>query len=158
MDKERIKDYTLRITQSNRTQLVVIIYEITLELVAEAREYAKENEWDNYKENLRKAGTFVRELMGALDFQYEISRELMSLYLYVNRTLIQAEQKQDPELLRGVEVVISGLKKSFEKLSLEDTSEPLMKNTQQVYEGFTYGPDSKGTVYQQATSSRGFKI
>ena len=40
----------------------------------------------------------------------------------------------------------------------QDHSEPLMKNTQQVYAGYTYGRDNLVETCQDSDSSRGFLV
>lgn len=158
MKQEKIQEYTLRITQSNRTQLVVIIYELILEYIEEARECHKKTDLEGFTEAVDKASGFVKELIGALDFQYEISRQLVNLYLYANRCLTAARRTKQAEELKGVEIVIKGLKESFETIAETDTSGPIMKNTQEVYEGFTYGKDSRNQVYQNGEGNRGFTV
>ena len=158
MKQDKIQEYTLRITQSSRTQLVVIIYELILEYVEEARECHRQKDMESFAEALDKASGFIKELVGALDFQYEISRQLCSLYLYANRCLNTARRTKQTEELRGVDVVIKGLKESFNTIAETDTSGPVMKNTQEVYEGFTYGKDSKNQVFQNGEGNRGFMV
>lgn len=158
MKQEKIQEYTLRITQSNRTQLVVIIYELILEYVNEARECYKESDLEGFAEALDKASGFVKELVNALDFQYDISRQLCSLYLYSNRCLNEARRKKSVDELKGIELVVTGLKKSFETIAETDTSGPVMQNTQAVYEGFTYGKDSRNQVFQNGEGNRGFTV
>ncbi len=158
MEKEKKQEFILRITQSSRTQLVVVIYEIILAYMDEAKECSSRKDWEGFSEAIERASAFVKELVGALDFQYEIASQLMSLYLYVNRCLIHGKRKKDVTELKGVEVVINGLKDSFQKLSETDASGPVMKNVQEVYEGFTYGRDSKNEIFQQDGGSRGFTV
>ena len=53
--------------------------------------------------------------------------------------------------------MLDNLRVGFEKLHSIDTSEPVMKNTHQVYAGLTYG---KGTLNESMlgdTYNRGFK-
>ncbi len=158
MDKEKMQEYTLRITQSNRTQLVVVIYDIILSYIEDAKSCHQSSDWDGFEEAVKKASDFVKELVGALDFQYEISKQLFSLYLYANKCLNLARSRRDVEEFKGVEVVIKGLKQSFEIIAETDTSGPVMKNTQTVYEGFTYGKNSKSQVFQNEEENRGFTI
>ena len=158
MKKEKLQEYTLRITQSNRTQLVVVIYEIILTYIEDARESHKAADWEEFAEAIEKASGFVKELVSALDFQYEISRQLCSLYLYSNKCLNTARRTKNVEELKGIEIVINGLKESFETIAETDKSEAVMKNTQAVYEGFTYGKDSRNQVFQNGESSRGFTV
>lgn len=158
MKQDKIQEYTLRITQSSRTQLVVIIYELILAYVEEARKCHKAEDMEGFEEALDKGGSFIKELIGALDFQYEISKQLFSLYLYANKCLVSARRTKQTEELKGVDVVIKGLKKSFETIAESDTSGPVMKNTQEVYEGFTYGRDSKNQLFQNGEGNRGFTV
>jgi flagellar protein FliS len=158
MKKEKLQEYTLRITQSNRTQLVVVIYEIILSYLEDARETGVQGDWEGFGEAVGKASAFVKELVSALDFQYEISGQLFELYLYANRCLTFARRKKDTEELKGAEIVIRGLKESFEVLAAADTSAPVMKNTQAVYEGFTYGKDSRNQIFQNGKENRGFTV
>lgn len=158
MDKEKMQDFTLRIAQSNRTQLVVIIYEIILTYVEDAKVCLEHSDTDGFTENLDRAMGFVKELVSALDFKYEISRQLFRLYLYVNRCLTEAKRTKKDSGLKGVEIVINGLRKSFEELAGTDASGPVMQHTQVVYEGFTYGKDSRSQVFWSAEGNRGYKV
>ena len=158
MKKEKLQEYTLRITQSNRTQLVVVIYEIILTYLEDARECHNAEDWEGFVEAIEKASGFVKELVSALDFQYEISKQLCSLYLYSNKCLNTARRTKNLEELKGIEIVINGLKESFETIAETDKSEAVMKNTQAVYEGFTYGRDSKNQVFRNGEGSRGFTV
>lgn len=158
MEKEKLQDFTLRVTQSNRSELVVIIYEIIQTYLEEGKAAFEAGNIPKYRESLKKARQFVCELMEALDFQYEISYQLASLYIYANKMLIRADMKKDPALLEGVEIVINGLHKSFLEIAGQDKSAPVMGNTQQVYEGFTYGKDSMNAVFQNGSGNRGFTV
>lgn len=158
MKKEKLQEFTLRITQSNRTQLVVVIYDIILSYVEDAEACHETADWEGFMEALDKTAGFVKELVGALDFQYEISAQLFSLYLYANKCINRARVKKDASELKGVRIVVEGLKKSFEEIAKTDKTGPVMKNTQAVYEGFTYGKDSKNQVFQNGEENRGFTV
>lgn len=158
MQKEKLQDFTLRVTQSNRSELVVVIYEIIQTYLEEGKAAYEAADIPEYKKSLKKAQQFVCELMESLDFQYEISYQLASLYIYANKMLIRADMKKDPSLLKGVEVVINGLHKSFAEVAKQDKSAPVMGNAQQVYEGFTYGKDSMNAVFQNGSGNRGFTV
>lgn len=156
MDKEKIRDYTLRISQGNRTQLVVIIYEILLTYFSDAKIAHTKGDAKEFRYAVRKAQPFVTELMNALNFEYEISYELMRLYLYVNRTLALSLIKNDGNQLKGAEIVIKYLKKAFEEISRVDSSKPVMQNTQQIYAGLTYGKGCLNEFSDTQVKNRGF--
>ena len=62
-------------------------------------------------------------------------------------------QKQ-PELLDGVAEIFEKLLTGYQKVSEEDTSGPVMKNTQQVYAGLTYGRGTLNEMYVNMNESR----
>ncbi len=154
MKKELIQEYTLRITQASRSELIVIMYEIILCDLASAKEaYAAENP-ELYDRELAHAGRFISELMGALDYSVALSYQLMSLYVFANKELTTARIRRKPELLAGVENVIETLLTGYRKVSEEDTSGPVMKNTQQVYAGLTYGKGTLNEMYVNGNEAR----
>jgi len=157
MKKELIQEYTLRITQASRSELIVIMYEIILSDLESAREAMEAADFELYDKELAHAGRFISELMGALDYSVALSYQLMSLYIYANKELTTARMQKKPELLSSVEEVIEKLLVGFRKVSEEDTSGPVMRNTQQVYAGLTYGRGTLNETYVGANEAkRGF--
>jgi len=77
--------------------------------------------------------------MGTLNYNYILSYDLMSLYLFVNKAIITAIFKKSPEKLDEAEAILEKLYSSFKEVSKQDNSGPVMQNTQQVYAGLTYG-------------------
>ena len=83
MDKESKKIYTTRISQANRSELVVIIYELMLGSLTEAKEALDREDFDTADVELKRAQGFLCELRGSLDFQFPVSYRLVSLYRYM---------------------------------------------------------------------------
>jgi flagellar protein FliS len=158
MTKELLQAYTARITQASKTELVVIIYEIMLIDIEEAQEAYQNKDTIAFVKAVKHAQLFLSELMGALDFKYDISRELMSLYIYVNKALITASIQKKPETLSKADSVLRKLMVGFQGICKEDISGPVMQNTQQLYAGFTYGKGVLNEVYiDPREQNRGFK-
>ena len=159
MKKNQIKEYTARVAQANRTQLVVIIYELILDSIKEGEMCYNEGELDAGAEHIGKAQAYLQELKGSLDHQYELSGQLFRLYRYVNEQLIATKLRQKPVNLDAACNVIRGLMSSFAEVAKQDTSGPVMQNTQQVYAGLTYGKGALDEVLMnQDEGSRGFKV
>ena len=83
MTQEQIQTYTLRVSQASPCELVVIMYDIILDDVKNAREAKSSGRLQQYQTDLTHAVKVVNELMDALDFSQPISFRLMSLYIYV---------------------------------------------------------------------------
>lgn len=84
--------------------------------------------------------------MGTLNYQYTISYQLMSLYKFINKTIIEARLRQQTEHLTECIDVIEKIKKGYEGIVKEDTSGPLMENVQKLYAGLTYGKHSLNEI------------
>lgn len=159
MEKSKIQEFTLRISQSNRSQLVVILYEMFFTYLEDAKFAIQQENKEEFRKNVKLAQPVLWELMEALDFKYPISTELMNLYRFVNKTLNQALFKlEEKELEVGI-LVMKNLYTSFVEVSKTDSSPALMGNTQQLYAGLTYGKGSLNENFQDsATGPRGFFV
>ena len=78
----------------------------------------------------------------------------MSLYIYANKELTAARVQMQPELLDSVAEIFEKLLAGYKKVSEEDVSGPVMKNTQQVYAGLTYGRGTLNEMYVNGNEAR----
>ena len=157
MNKETLQSFTARITQASRSELIVIMYEMTLAKIEDAENSYHENDLSNYDKELKGAQKHVSELMAALDYRYKISYDLLSLYLYTNKHIITAIVKQNPLTLQNAKTILRRLLAGFEEVSKGDKSGPMMRNTQQVYAGLTYGKRTLNeTFIDPGNKNRGF--
>jgi flagellar protein FliS len=158
MTSERLQAYTARIAAASKSELVVIMYEIILDDI-EAAFIAYENKnMTNFLKELKHAGRFLNQLMANLDYKYEISYSLMSLYIYVNKRLINASFQKCTEELNTAKSILTKLLIGFQGVSKEDVTGPVMQNSQQLYAGFTYGKGTLNEVYiDSREQNRGYK-
>ncbi len=155
MTDEAKKDFTIRITQANKSGLVVILYEMYLTYLEDAL-CAAENRQE-FRLAIRKARGCMNELMNSLDFEYELSYQLLRLYVYVNKEMASADVRGKTEPLKICHKIMKGLMEAYRKVSTRDTSGPVMENAQAVYAGLTYG---KGKLTESMTHqrNRGFLV
>lgn len=158
MTKELKQEYTLKITQANKTQLITILYEMLMIYTGEAKDAHDAGERAGFREGIRKARGCVNELLASLNFDYELAMNFMQLYLYVNRELARAEVRNVIEPLENVDKVIKGLHEAYEKLGAMDTSGPVMENVQTVYAGLTYGRNNLIENLADQGVDRGFRV
>lgn len=156
MTRELKQQYTLRITRANKTELIVILYDMILSYIEEAKEAFEKEERAAFRDAIRKIRGCNQELIASLNLEYEPAMNLLSLYLYVNRELVHADVRKDLQALEHVSMVISGLKEAYEVLAKEDRSGPVMQNTQAVYAGLTYGKDDLTENMADQGTNRGF--
>lgn len=158
MTRELKQEYTLRITQANKTQLITILYEMILIYVGEARDAHGKGKRADFRNSIRKARNCVNELLGSLHFEYALSVNFLQLYLYVNRELAGADVRNSIRPLENVEKVIGGLHKAYKKLEGMDDSGAVMENVQTVYAGLTYGKNNLNENLTDQGFNRGFRV
>lgn len=158
MTKELKQEFTLRITQANKTQLITILYEMVLLYLDEAEEALAADDKAMYKNALRKIRGCMNELTTSLHFEYELAQNLLQLYLYSNRELVRASIHYDKECLHHVRAIIEKLHEAYLQIEPQDTSGPVMGNTQTVYAGLTYGRNTLTENIADPAANRGFCV
>ncbi len=151
MTKEEMNVFTRRITQSSKSELVVITYDIIINYIESASKEYEDGSVEGFIFNLKKAKQFLNDLSSALDFSYKVSCDLMSIYMYIERCIIEGIVKKQPCELTTITDILNKLKVGFTIVSNEDTSGPVMKNGEQVFAGLTYG---KGTLNEVSVRSK----
>ena len=142
MDNSLKQEFTRRISQCNRGELIVIMYDIAFAYMDEAKQAHANKQYEEYKQAINRAQNAVDTLIKALDFKYEISKELHKLYVYAKNSLAKAIYQNRIDGIIDAENILKRLYTSFCEAAKSDTSGPLMRNTQQVYAGMTYGRNS----------------
>ncbi|MDE6983481.1 MAG: flagellar protein FliS [Lachnospiraceae bacterium] len=139
MTREMKQIFTRRITQANRTQLIVILYDMILTYMkdaAAAQEIGCETE---FKKDMQCARNCISELRVSLDFNYDLSRTLFAIYAFADRELARDMRGISAEELALIAGMFQKLRDAYHTISKDDQSQPLMENAQDVYAGYTYG-------------------
>lgn len=157
MTKEEIKNYSMRISQSNKTQIVVISYEIIINYINSALEDYDKGDDRGFVRNLQKAQQFVNDLTSALDYSCKISYDLLSLYSFANRCIIHCIAGKKKDNLEFICDMMNRLRESFDKISSKDTSGSAMQNADTVYAGLTYGRESLDEI-SAGNKTEGWKV
>lgn len=158
MTNELKQQFTLRITKANKTDLVVVLYDMILAYVEDAREAHMTDDRAAFKEAIRKIRNCMQELIASLHFEYEIAANLLSLYIYVNKELVRATVHYDDEVLDHVESVINKLREAYNEVSSQNSEEPIMQNSQSVYAGLTYNRAVLNESLYDDGSNRGIYV
>lgn len=154
MTKEQLKEYSLKVTQSNKSQLVVVTYEIILQYLKEALGAYKEDNREDFFFSCKKAKQFIDNLSSSLDMTYDISSNLSAIYRFCGSSLSNNIVKGTDENIDELIQMLTELKGSFEQLALQDDSKAVLQNDSQVYAGLTYG---KGTLNETVVSGNLFQ-
>jgi len=156
MTNEQKQDFTLRISQANKSALVVILYDIFLAYAKEAEEASPaESAFHIAIANARGA---LSELIDSLRMEYDIAQSTYQLYRFVERELIRADIGRSADPIPAVIRIMQCLRDAYAEVAKEDASAPLMKNTDIVYAGMTYGKHDVMTGSSAAGTNRGYLV
>jgi len=158
MTQESIQKYKLRITEANKTELIVILYEMLMDYVRDAIEANKENNREQFRKEIKRARGCVLELMESLHLEYEIAKNYLKIYSYMNRELAMADARNTVEPLEEIMKLTIPLHEAYSEVSKQDTSLPVMANTQSIYAGLTYGKNNLNENLMDQTTNRGFLV
>ena len=143
MDNDAIKTYSYRISQATRSQLVVITYDIITDYLNDA---INKKDGSEYKESLHMAMRGIDQLITGLDMDY------------MKRTLISVQVLIDCDRINEIISMLKKLRAAFLEVSRQDTSEPMMKNSEKVYSGLTYSRFGANETAQDTLGNRGYKV
>ena len=153
MTDEMKQEFTRRITAANRTEMVVITYEIALEYLKEADEAGS---GEPFYEAVKHAKRCIEQLRNVLDYNYEISHTLMRLYNFISEELDRAVMRNDPSCYTESRKILTELHEAWSEIADQDDSGQMMQNTEKVYAGLTYGRE--GAAESTADPVRGFTV
>lgn len=155
MKLEKKKEYKERIIAANRSELIVIMYEMLFSYMEDVYEGIDKDEWVDAKEAINHAEAVVRRLIDDLDFNYDIAKELYPLYDFVLRRFAVARIKKSAEPVKQAETILRNLYKGMLDMAAEDNSPALMQNREDMYLGLTYGRNSLNEI-STGVNKRGF--
>jgi flagellar protein FliS len=158
MTRESKQEYTRRIAAANRTQLVIILYDMLLCYLAESKEYLSSDNEGDFINTIRMARGCINELMMSLNLEYGIASNLMQLYCYGIRRLAHIQLRHDVEAISQLEHMFRVLLEAYSQAVATDNSPPVMDNSQSVYAGLTYGKNILTENMTDSGANRGFRI
>ena len=158
MTKEVKQEFTRRITQANATGLVVILYEMALAFLQEAKEAGEKQDLVEYKEAIRKVRGCINELLRSLHMEYEPAGNLYKLYMFCIRRLAYAEVRKEVAVLDEIEPILTKLKDAYAEIAPSNSSAPVMSNAQTVYSGLTYGKGALAEDMTGQSANRGMLV
>lgn len=153
------EDYVALVTTATPLKLVIINYELIAHNLHEAREYIDDGNKEKFEYHVKRSQDFLMVLMSSLDMTFDISADLMKIYRYVNKLMIQAVIKKDGNLVCEACDILSSLLdgwRMLEKLEAKDlyNKEPVMNNAKKLIAGITY-KDGKLIDYVMGKDSAG---
>lgn len=156
MTEECVKQFTLRISQANSTEMIVILYEMLLTYLDDAENALTSGDEMALSEAVRKSRGCLNELEHSLDLAYEPAGTLLKLYLFCARKLVHAKAHKEGAL-DEIRRVIIPLKDAYKEIAPQNANGPVMGNSQTVYAGLTYGRNTLTENMADQGANRGMR-
>lgn len=107
---------TNTITTASPGELTLMLYNGCIKFIKLSRKAIEEKNIQEKNTNLQKAQNIIRELMVSLDSNVEVSKTMMTMYDYINRRLIEANIKNDVEILSEVEGLVTEFRDTWKEV------------------------------------------
>lgn len=156
MTDQKKQEFTLRISQANQSQLVVILYELFFYYVEQAETSFTEGDMSGYVNGLNRAHDCLNELIASLRYEQELAQTLLKFYFYVSARIGAAIGSRKTELLKDPKRLMMRHYEIYKRDAQNDTSGPVMGHAQTVYAGLTYGKNDLIVNREDGNGSRGF--
>ncbi|MBS3872615.1 MAG: flagellar export chaperone FliS [Firmicutes bacterium] len=93
--------------------LTLMLFNGCLKFMGRAELALEKKDLAGAHEALLRAQDIIAELMSSLDMQYELSGNLLALYEFIYRHLVQANIKKDPSLIAEAVALVAELRDAW---------------------------------------------
>ncbi|RBP91500.1 flagellar protein FliS [Cytobacillus firmus] len=97
-------------------ELTLMLYNGCLKFIHQAKKAIMDNNIEAKNTNIQKAQNIIQELMVTLNMDVEVSQNMMSLYDYMNRRLMEANVKNEAAILDEVEGLVSEFRDTWKEV------------------------------------------
>lgn len=96
-------------------ELTLLLYNGCLKFIKFAKSAMEENNIEQRNINLIKAQNIIQEFMVTLNMDIPVSKNLMQMYEYLHRRLVEANTKNEVEILNEVEGFVVELRDTWKE-------------------------------------------
>ena len=97
-------------------ELTLMLYNGCLKFITLAKKAIKAGNVEDKNTNLIKAQNIIHEFMVTLNMDIKVSEELMVMYDYIHRRLVEANVKSDETILEEVEGLVTELRDTWKQV------------------------------------------
>ncbi|KAF0818989.1 MULTISPECIES: flagellar export chaperone FliS [Cytobacillus] len=97
-------------------ELTLMLYNGCLKFIHQAKKAIEEKNIELKNTNIQKAQSIIQELMVTLNMDMEVSKNMMSLYDFMNRRLMEANIKNDASILDEVEGLVTEFRDTWKEV------------------------------------------
>lgn len=97
-------------------ELTLMLYNGCLKFIRIAKKAITDHNIEEKNTNLIKAQNIIQELMVTLNMDVAVSKDMLALYDYLNRRLIEANTKSDAAILEEVEGFVTDFRDTWKEV------------------------------------------
>jgi len=112
------------ISTVSQSRLIVMLYEGAMRFLKIAKESMTPRKYDIVNNNIIKAQDIITELMLSLNLEEgkEVASNLLSLYVYMKKRLLEANMRKDTKIIEEVVELLTQLKTAWDELDRKEVS------------------------------------
>lgn len=109
---------TNEISTVSQTRLIVMLYDGAIRFLNIAADNMTPRKYDLVNNNIIKAQDIITELMLSLNIEEgkEVANNLLSIYVYIKKRLLEANMKKDSAIIMEVVQLLGQLKTAWDEL------------------------------------------
>jgi len=135
---------TARVMTASPAELILIMYEQFFELIPDIKRNIQRKSAAAMEPDSERAQAIIDELIGSLDFNIELSKDIGAIYFYVRNLILEANIRFDAGIWDRIESVMrplyEGFKEAANLLESETSDKPFLASTgPSIVAGITYG-------------------
>ena len=104
------------VTTASPGELTLMLYNGCLKFLNKAKLAIQEKNIQDKNTNLLKAQAIISEFMATLNMDIEVSKNMLALYEYMNRRLVEANIQNDVSIIEEVEGLVTEFRDTWKEV------------------------------------------
>lgn len=104
------------VTTASPAELTLMLYNGCLKFLTRAKKAIEEKNIEEKNTNIQKTQAIIAELMSTLKTDLEVSQQMLPLYDYMNRRLIEANINNDIAIIEEVEGLVTEFRDTWKEV------------------------------------------
>lgn len=105
-----------KVLTASPAELTLMLYDGAVKFCNIALISFEKNDYEKVNENLIKAQRIITEFRATLDFKYSVAKDFDIVYEYINRRLVEANIKKDPEIVEEALERIKDMRETWKEV------------------------------------------
>ncbi|MEO4054192.1 flagellar export chaperone FliS [Solibacillus sp. CAU 1738] len=119
------------VTTASPGELTLMLYNGCLKFLTKSKKAIEDKDIQEKNTNIQKAQAIIAELMSTLNIDIEISKQMLPLYEYMNRRLVEANIQNDIHIIVEVEGLVTEFRDTWKEV-LKITRQQQYGNAEQI--------------------------